>query len=279
MEQSVYVVGDIHGCYDALVRMEEAVRNHAARRGHTPFIVSVGDLIDRGPDSLAVVRRLMRGVEAGTHAVVAGNHEACLFEVLFASCPEAQALLPLPDYIVPLERQFRLDREAHAGEWRDFVRVRRRSWLRQGGAVTIESFGGNADIASTWLESTEELRFLAGLPLIWENDTTVVSHALASPQDVAYARRVAMSDAEVGHDSSEHAVSIEGLLWNREYPVEPADEVRVHVSGHTPAQEVVRMPGQRRIVVDTACVYGNKLTAWCEETDTIVQVKGQKCVW
>ena len=42
-----FVVGDLHGCYDALMRQLDA-------RGFDPAadrLLSVGDLVDRGPDS------------------------------------------------------------------------------------------------------------------------------------------------------------------------------------------------------------------------------------
>lgn len=273
--KSVYVVGDIHGCYDALMRLEDAIGRHAAGRGCEPFVVSVGDLIDRGPDSRQVVRHVMSAVKAGTWAAVAGNHEACLFETLFGLLPEARQSIPMPAYIVPFEQQFAREAGA-AGEWREFIRARSASWLRQGGKASIESFGCDPEEPSSWLEASGELCFLAGLPLLWESRRTVVSHALAAPDDIRYGRRLAEGRKPV-YDSLEHDKHVRGLLWSRGYASLPADPEKMHISGHTPVKNVARFDEQRRLMIDTACVYGNLLTAWCEDTDELVQVPGQEC--
>ena len=70
------IVGDVHGEYDALVSLlkklgyDDLGRHREGRR-----LVFVGDLIDRGPDSPAVLRAVKRMVEAGNAQCVAGNHE------------------------------------------------------------------------------------------------------------------------------------------------------------------------------------------------------------
>jgi hypothetical protein len=70
------IVGDVHGEYDALVSLlkklgyDDLGRHVEGRR-----LVFVGDLIDRGPDSPAVLRAVKRMVEAGFAQCVAGNHE------------------------------------------------------------------------------------------------------------------------------------------------------------------------------------------------------------
>lgn len=62
------VVGDIHGCYREL---EELCR--LAELGPTDLLVSVGDLVDRGPSSFEVVRHF---ADDPVHRLaVLGNHE------------------------------------------------------------------------------------------------------------------------------------------------------------------------------------------------------------
>jgi len=72
----VDVVGDVHGEYGALLSLLD--RLGYDDRGHHDEgrrLVFVGDLIDRGPDSIAVVRLVRRLVEAGTAFCIVGNHE------------------------------------------------------------------------------------------------------------------------------------------------------------------------------------------------------------
>jgi bis(5'-nucleosyl)-tetraphosphatase (symmetrical) len=69
--QRTIFIGDVHGCIDEL---EALMAMLAPREGDR--LAFVGDLVDRGPDSVAVVRRvqaLMRSFPGS--ACVCGNHE------------------------------------------------------------------------------------------------------------------------------------------------------------------------------------------------------------
>ena len=71
----VDIIGDVHGEIDALrallVRLGCDWERGVAQRP----IVFVGDLVDRGPDSPAVVELVMKLVEQGIAQCVLGNHE------------------------------------------------------------------------------------------------------------------------------------------------------------------------------------------------------------
>ncbi len=70
------IVGDVHGEYDALVSLHKKLGyDDLGRHSEGRRLVFVGDLIDRGPDSPAVLRTVKRMVEAGNAQCVAGNHE------------------------------------------------------------------------------------------------------------------------------------------------------------------------------------------------------------
>ncbi|WP_405496826.1 metallophosphoesterase family protein [Nocardia sp. NBC_00511] len=61
------VVGDIHGCFDELMELLEALA-----LSDEDLLVSVGDLVDRGPKPVEVVEFFRA---RGNSVVVAGNHE------------------------------------------------------------------------------------------------------------------------------------------------------------------------------------------------------------
>ncbi|QJW91347.1 AAA family ATPase [Spirosoma taeanense] len=71
------IVGDVHGCYDELVEL--LTKLGYVQDPSAPLInrtlVFVGDLIDRGPNSVGVLRLVMQLVQNGTALCVIGNHD------------------------------------------------------------------------------------------------------------------------------------------------------------------------------------------------------------
>ncbi len=113
--ERVYAVGDIHGCdglLDALLlRIDEDAEGAKSR------LIFLGDYVDRGPGSKAVVDRLLDVRSARPDAVfLKGNHEQAMLDFLSA-----------PD----------LNEE----------------WLHWGGDKTLESYG----VARIWTRRPEEL--------------------------------------------------------------------------------------------------------------------------
>jgi serine/threonine protein phosphatase 1 len=79
-----YAVGDIHGRLDLLDEMlADIERDLAGRAPARTFIIFLGDLIDRGPDSAGVVERLRTYRNPDAELVfLSGNHEEVLLEIL-----------------------------------------------------------------------------------------------------------------------------------------------------------------------------------------------------
>lgn len=73
MTQPIYVLGDIHG---EVAMLDMALDRIAADGGTDAPLVSLGDLVDRGPASRAVIDTLMQGQAAGRDwTVLKGNHD------------------------------------------------------------------------------------------------------------------------------------------------------------------------------------------------------------
>ena len=102
-----YVVGDVHGCLDALdALLAQIVADHEARVPARALLVFLGDLIDRGPASAQVVERVRTLALPGVKVVtLAGNHEEVLLKIL------------------------------------DGEQSRIEGWLKFGGAETLASYG------------------------------------------------------------------------------------------------------------------------------------------
>lgn len=81
--QRVYVIGDIHGRLDLLDTLLELIEaDDAARPSAELQLIFLGDLIDRGPRSAAVVERAMQLATQGPCRFLMGNHEELLLRSL-----------------------------------------------------------------------------------------------------------------------------------------------------------------------------------------------------
>ena len=76
---NVDVVGDVHGMRgmleDVVAKAGWQVTNGVLTHPEGRHLVLLGDYVDRGPDSIGVLRLLKRSVEAGTTTCLMGNHE------------------------------------------------------------------------------------------------------------------------------------------------------------------------------------------------------------
>ena len=73
MPRPIYAIGDIHGHLD---KLEEAITNIDRDGGKDAHVIFLGDLVDRGPDSKAVIDFAMNGLAQGRNwTVLTGNHD------------------------------------------------------------------------------------------------------------------------------------------------------------------------------------------------------------
>jgi serine/threonine protein phosphatase 1 len=122
--QRVYALGDIHGRADLFAALIEAIEaDDARRRAAATTIVLLGDLIDRGPDSAAVLALAQQWQRQRRVRILCGNHEDMLLE----SLADLDTL---------------------------------RNFLRHGGRETVLSFGIDSDKYET--ATYEELQALMG---------------------------------------------------------------------------------------------------------------------
>jgi serine/threonine protein phosphatase 1 len=150
----VYAVGDSHGCADRLAILHMLIAEHASGRpAAQTVIVHLGDYVDRGRDSAAVLARLRRGspLHGATVVNLIGNHEQMM---LAALDPRAEA---------------------------DVVGF----WLDNGGAPTLESYGADPAEPRSWgAVPAEDLGFLRTLKPSFALGGYFFAHAGVRP-DVA----------------------------------------------------------------------------------------------
>jgi serine/threonine protein phosphatase 1 len=79
----VYAIGDVHGRADLLQSLLNVIDADLSRSSsHHALHVFLGDYVDRGPDSRAVLDILIRRCETHETICLKGNHEAFFLDVL-----------------------------------------------------------------------------------------------------------------------------------------------------------------------------------------------------
>ena len=111
-----YLVGDIQGCADALDRLLAEIGFSASR----DRLYVLGDLVNRGPDSLGVLRRL-RDLGDAAHCVL-GNHDWHLLAVAAGVRPRHRSdtlddILDAPDREAWLDWLRHRPMAVHAHGW------------------------------------------------------------------------------------------------------------------------------------------------------------------
>ena len=79
----VYAIGDIHGCRRQLDILEQRIIADAEGIAGAKWLVLLGDYIDRGPNSAAVLDKLCAPPPSGFRRIcLAGNHEVMMLHYL-----------------------------------------------------------------------------------------------------------------------------------------------------------------------------------------------------
>jgi serine/threonine protein phosphatase 1 len=236
------VIGDLHGCWSLLERALAKVKfDPAADR-----LISVGDLVDRGPESLRCLKLLR---EPWFHCV-RGNHEQLLIDAVRSRGSDSSSAM----------------------------------WLRNGGAWGIEHYHDNA--FSPELQDLSEqaaalpLLLTVDLP---EGRKFHVLHAELRPYHAL--TDTDLADQDIFEEVGVHSRGLHGeapVLWGRfnfaplygqqvtpafrakflrtvEYHKSDAlftDGLSPIYSGHTVVQRPTRFKGQT--VIDTGAFYGER---------------------
>ncbi|MFJ3204457.1 polynucleotide kinase-phosphatase [Streptomyces sp. NPDC086989] len=125
------IIGDIHGCSSELETLLGKLGYEDGVHPEGRTAVFVGDLVDRGPDSPGVLRRVMGMVGSGNALCVPGNHENKLGRHLKGS--KVQRTHGLAETIEQLERE----PEEFVREVREFIRGLVSHYVLDGGRLVV----------------------------------------------------------------------------------------------------------------------------------------------
>ncbi|WP_293572932.1 metallophosphoesterase family protein [Phaeobacter sp.] len=219
MTAPIYAIGDIHG---QLAQLERALELIHADGGPSPTVVFLGDYIDRGADSRAVIDRILNAKDAGQNWItLLGNHDR-MFAWFLEDTPRHD-----PHLLVGYH------------------------WLhdRLGGRETLESYGVTFD-DRTRLEDLHaetkavvpdsHIRFLNGLLPMHQTTDLAFVHAGIKPGIPL--------DQQTEQD----------LIWIRKpFHDHAGNHPKLIVHGHTPVDAATHYGN--RVNLDTGAGYGKPL--------------------
>lgn len=274
--QRIIAVGDLHGDYDAWSAIARAAGLVDARgrwRGGDTIMVQVGDVPDRGPNSLKIIRQLMRlqreaPRRGGRVIALVGNHEAMnMTHDLRYVDPGEYAAFVDSDSATRRERVFAANRVSIAARYRAVdprmtdAAIRER-WLR-------ETPLGRVEHELAWRPSGEIGRWVLRNPAIVVVDGNLFVHGGISTEYSGLSaaeinRRTAAALA--ARDESPGAIINDplGPLWYRGLVERDPNEVRPPVEQELAG--VLAAHGAKRIIVGhtplpsgIAILYGGRL--------------------
>jgi serine/threonine protein phosphatase 1 len=170
-----YAIADLHGRFDLF---EMALACIVERDEPPATLVTLGDYVDRGPDSRKIIERLMAGLGRDGWRLIClkGNHE----DIMWQTCRR------LPDV-----------------DW----------WLTNGGGATLISYGQQlGDQADVTIVPAPHLDWIKQLPLMYVDQHRIFVHAGIDPncpldeQDVENVIWKIYPDADDGGHGQRHVV-------------------------------------------------------------------------
>ena len=250
----VYLIGDVQGCCGALQRLLDTVGFSASR----DRVIVLGDLVNRGPDSLGTLRLLRDLGPAAT--CLLGNHDLHLLAVAHG-IRKAHRSDTLTDILDAPDRDF----------WVDWVRHRRMA-LHEHGWLMV-----HAGVPPSWtLETAVQLAaevehqlrgpdLHAFLGVMYGNQPDRWSDTLVGPDRLRFAinaltrARFVAADGTLDFETKEGAGSAPpGLVPWFEHPERRTAGVPM-AFGHWSTLGLIHRPDL--LALDTGCVWGGRLSA------------------
>lgn len=263
-----YVIGDVQGCYVELLHLIKKIKFNVKN----DKLIFTGDLVNRGAQSLSVLRFVK---SLGKSAkIVLGNHDLYLLAVAYGYLLTSKkdtlnAILNAPDK----------EELIHWLRQQNFLYSYKQHIITHSGIPPVWSLKKAKCLASE-LESVlkEDISFqlfmsnlFGNKPDLWHNDLKAVNRWRCIAN---YLTRMRLCDQKGQLD-----FSYKGKLENKpigldawfNFPNTKINPKYTLVFGHWAALNGVTNKTQC-LALDTGCVWGRKLSAYCIETKKLYQV-------
>lgn len=229
MNENIYVIGDVHGCYLTLIKLIDKI-------GKNNIIYSVGDLVDKGPDTCKVLDFVQT---LPNFKMVLGNHE---------------------DKFVEHMEMYLNDIDITSSDW----------FNRWGGKESLDSYNHILNIDERKNKIKSHIEFLNKQKYYFylKEEKIFITHGFSLPY---FHKRFQISNKMVQKEFTCNRLN--GLyfdLYNQDN-IDFLESLKItNIFGHD-AHKNIKFKNYY-ICLDTGCVYGNKLSAYNITTQEIVMI-------
>ena len=210
-----FVVGDVHGHFETL---EKAIAELGIRPNDR--LISLGDLVDRGPESeraIAWMTGKNEGARSGFDAVLRGNHEQLMLEGLREGPPRSDGW-----------------ETTHGGEWA--------LWMMNGGGWWTRS-EERKEPWEKWIKALDALPYAITVETVdgpvglvhaapTNDDWETFVHELADDRDGGDLARMRATWSRMRHGIVQREIGERG-----DEPIGEVRGVRAVITGHTPVSK------------------------------------------
>ncbi len=229
----LYAVGDIHGQITMLDALLERIHAEGFDHAHDTLLF-LGDYIDRGENSCAVVERLLELKRDYADTIfLRGNHEQMLLDARDGELPQ-------------------VSEDFSEADFSNATLL----WLQNGGMQALESYGSLANLF-TWWDMIPETH--------WEFYRATRMEYITTHFHFVHAGLLPPGKSWEGQ-----AYGLDPRLWIREPFLSSRHHFdhRLIVFGHTPQIHGRPLIQRNKIGLDTGAVFGGQLTAAAFDLDT-----------
>lgn len=226
----MYVIGDVHGCYLTLKAIIEKI-------GINEDIYSLGDLVDKGPDTCKVLD-YVQSLE--NFKMVLGNHELKFIE--------------------------------HMEEYVNGIDIKNTKWyLSWGGKESFASYSHIINEEEKKIKIKSHLKYLKKQKFYFyfKKERIFLSHGFALPY---FNKRFKISEPLVQKEFTSNRLYGHHFNMKNKENIDFLKSINVlNIFGHDANNYVIY--NSSYIDIDTGCVYGNKLTSYNTITKECLSIK------
>ena len=222
----IYAIGDVHGQITMLLELLDKIKNRPLKEEDE--IVFLGDYIDRGENSRAVIETLLQLRKEHENVVyLRGNHEQLMLDARDGPPPEPAEL---PGYVLHSPAML--------------------TWLQNGGVDTLLNY--NVTDFSCWWEAIPQDH--------WQFVRETQIEHIVEKYHFVHAGLLPPGKSWEGDYWDRH---VDPRLWIREPFLSSRHtfDGRIVVFGHTPQRSGRPLISRNKIGLDTGAVFGGNLTA------------------